>query len=191
MPTFLLGFWMNWRQKRIAFEIFRPLKTLLNIYGMKDVERKDSFGKTPIHYAQTEGHFSTARILELRLSESNCAAKRFKSQWRKKYICVSTELSEYIFSKNITISFIPHFFPIFEPEFWNYACVRVIVLLKSSNLNELWRKKNICVSKQIYQNIFFKRIIILFIQQKKFIVTFNNIFLMSSWWGDCKNMQEI
>ena len=80
MPTFLLDFWMNWRQKRIAFEIFRPLKTLLNIYGMKDVERKDSFGKTPIHYAQTEGHFSTARILELRLIESNCAVKRFKSQ---------------------------------------------------------------------------------------------------------------
>ena len=70
----------NSRQKRIAFETFQPLKTLLNIYGMKDVERKDSFGKTPIHYAQTEGHFSTARILELRLSESNCAAKRFKSQ---------------------------------------------------------------------------------------------------------------
>ena len=136
MPTFLLVFWMNWRQKIIAFEIFLPLKTLLNIYGMKDVERKDSFAKTPIHYAQTEGHFSTARILELRLIESNCAAKRFKSQWKKKYICVSTELSEYIFSKNITISFIPHFFsPIFEPEFWKYAWVRVI-LLKGSSINE-------------------------------------------------------
>ena len=80
MPTFFFVSYMNSRQKRIAFEIFRPLKTLLNIYGMKDVERKDSFGKTPIHYAQTEGHFSTARILELRLIESNCAAKRFKSQ---------------------------------------------------------------------------------------------------------------
>ena len=51
-----------------------------DVIWMKDVERKDSFGKTPLHYAQAEGHFSTARILELRLIERNCAAKRFKSQ---------------------------------------------------------------------------------------------------------------
>ena len=155
---------MNWRQKRIAFESFRPLKTLLNIYGMKDVERKDSFGKTPIHYAQVEGHFSTARILELRLIESN-PAKRFKHQWRKKYICVSTELSEYIFSKNITISFIPQkVFPIFEPEFWNYAWVRVI-LLKGPDINEE-RRIFVCVITDLSEYIF-QRIILLFIRQKK------------------------
>ena len=145
---------------------------------MKDVERKDSFGKTPIHYAQTEGHFSTARILELRLIESNCAAKRFKSQWRKKYICLSTELSEYIFSKNITISFIPHFFPIFEPEFWKYAWARVI-LLKGSNINEE-RRIFVCVKTNLSEYIF-QRIIILFIPLKKSFQRLTTFF-MSTWW---------
>ena len=141
-------------KKELLLKIWRPLKTLLNIYGMKDVERKDSFGKTPIHYAQTEGHFSTARILELRLIESDCPAKRFKSQWRKKYICVSTELSEYIFSKNITISFIQHFFS----NIWTR--ILEVCMSKSNSAKRFkhqWRKKNICVCQNRFVRIYFSK----------------------------------
>ena len=70
------------------------------------------------------------------------------------------------------------FFPIFEPEFWKYAWVRVI-LLKGSNINEE-RRIFVCVKTNLSEYIF-QRIIILFIPLKKSFQRLTTFF-MSTWW---------
>ena len=60
------------------------LKTLLSIYGTKDIQSKDIYGKTPLHYAKERNHLTLIRILGLCMSGNNSGSRR-KQQAPKRF----------------------------------------------------------------------------------------------------------